>query len=257
MATLATWLRTFGLDPKRTLSSLRGICRFWQERRDFRAGLAVEFKWGRDLPILDERTADSGNLGAYFYQDNLVARWIYAAEPVRHVDIGSRIDGFIGHLAVFRAVEVLDIRPLSQTIVNATFYQLDVMNNLPDVWVECTDSLSCLHTIEHFGMGRYGDRIDPDGHLKGLTQLKRMVKPGGILYLSTPIGPPRVEFNAHRIFSAKTLLSWFKDDWIIEKLAYIDDSGILHDNIDLETADIPNHLGCHTGLGILAIRRMV
>lgn len=255
MATLATWLRTFGFDPKRTLSSLRGICRYWQERRAFRAGLAAEFEWGRDLPILDERTAASGNLGVYFYQDDLVARWIYASEPVRHVDVGSRIDGFIGHLSVFRHVEVLDIRPLPHTIRNVTFHQLDLMEQVPDHWVESTPSLSCLHTIEHFGLGRYGDSIDPDGHLKGLAQLKRMVEPGGLLYLSTPIGTQRIEFNAHRIFSAGTLLEWFKDGWTIEKFAYIDDSGNLHDNIDPETAEIPNHLDCQTALVILAIRK--
>ncbi len=256
MATLATWLRTFGLDARRLRTSLRGIGRYCEERREFRAGLAAEYKWGNDFPILDERTAASGNPGAYFYQDLLVARWIFDAAPSRHVDVGSRIDGFIGHLAVFRTVDVLDIRPLPQSIRNVTFHQLDLMESLPDHWVECTGSLSCLHTIEHFGMGRYGDRIDPEGHLKGLAQLKRMVEPGGLLYLSTPIGPQRIEFNAHRIFSADSLLAWFRDGWIIEKFAYIDDDGNLHDNIDPETADIYNHFGCHCGLGIVSVRKI-
>lgn len=255
MATIATWLRTFGIDPKRAFSSLREIGRYVEQRRRFRENLTSDFAWGQELPILDERAADNGNLGAYFYQDGLVARWILENSPKRHVDVGSRIDGFIGHLAVFREVEVLDIRPQPHSIKNVNFHQLDLMKTLPEVWLECTDSLSCLHTIEHFGLGRYGDSIDPTGHLIGLEQLKHMVNPGGLLYLSTPIGPQRIEFNAHRIFAAETLLGWFDQDWAIERFAYIDDAGTLHEDIDLKTADIKNHFGCQTGLGIVAARK--
>ena len=255
MASLATWLRTFGVDPKRTLSSLGGVLRYRNDRRKFRAARHDGFEWGRPLPILDEWSATSGGLGAYFHQDLLVARWIYQEEPARHVDVGSRIDGFIGHLAVFRTVEVLDIRPQLQPIPNVVFHQLDLMHPLPLEWIGCTDSLSCLHTIEHFGLGRYGDTIDPDGHLKGLAQLKQMVAPEGLLYLTTPIGPQRVEFNAHRIFAAETVIGWFQDGWSIERFAYLDDAENVHDGIDLRTASIGDHFGCQSGLGILAVRK--
>ncbi|RYD26382.1 MAG: DUF268 domain-containing protein, partial [Verrucomicrobiaceae bacterium] len=194
--------------------------------------------------MLEEWSASSGSLGAYFHQDLHVAGWIHQAKPRRHVDVGSRIDGFIGHLAVFREVEVLDIRPQPQVTRNIIFRQLDLMEELPAEWTACTDSLSCLHTIEHFGLGRYGDSIDPDGHLKGLDQLKRMVEPGGLFYLSTPMGPQRVEFNAHRIFGAPTVLGWFSDGWTIERFSYLDDREVLHEDVDLAKADIEHHLGC-------------
>lgn len=111
MATLSTWLRTFGLDPRRTISSLRGVAKYLRDRRAMRAASGGEFRWGESLPMLNEWHEASGELGAYFQQDLLVARWIHHAAPRRHIDVGSRIDGFIGHLAVFREVEVLDIRP--------------------------------------------------------------------------------------------------------------------------------------------------
>ncbi|RYD37256.1 MAG: DUF268 domain-containing protein, partial [Verrucomicrobiaceae bacterium] len=166
-----------------------------------------------------------------------------------------RIDGFIGHLAVFRKVEVLDIRPQPHVIPNIVFRQLDLMEELPPEWTGCTDSLSCLHTIEHFGLGRYGDKIDPSGHLKGLEQLKRMVEPGGLFYLSTPIGPQRIEFNAHRIFGADTVINWFRKGWTIERFTYLDDEEVLHDVEDLDNVDTGNNFGCHTGLAILAARK--
>ena len=179
--------------------------------------------WGREMPMLMEWDEASGGLGGYFFQDLTVARWVHEDNPSRHVDVGSRIDGFIGHLAVFREVEVIDIRPQPRQVHNVRFHQLDLMQLLPETWIESTDSLSCLHTIEHFGLGRYGDPLDPNGHLRGLAQLKRMVNPGGVMYLSTPVGPERIQFNAHRVFAPETLLGWFADGWSVERVAVIDD----------------------------------
>lgn len=50
-----------------------------------------------------------------------------------------------------------------------------------------------------------------------------MVVRGRFLYLSTPIGPERIEFNAHRFFSAKSLVDWFAESWEIECCAVLYD----------------------------------
>ena len=255
MASIARWLRAFGFEPKRFVKALGGIRRYRNERRRFRAEMGEGFAWGGELPILDERDEASGGLGAYFYQDQLVARWIHQENPRRHVDVGSRIDGFIGHLAVFRQVEVLDIRAQPRPLPGVTFHQLDLMDGLPPEWVACTDSLSCLHTLEHFGLGRYGDPLDVEGHLKGLAQLMRMVAPGGRLYLSTPIGPQRVEFNAHRVFAAATLAGWFAEGWTIERFAVIDDANRVHDSVPWQGPQLASHFGCRLGVGIVVARK--
>lgn len=246
-------LRNAGIHPKRLITSAGGWLRYARERDAFR-GLAgsAQMLWGRELPILTEWEESSGNLGAYFYQDRLVASWIHDARPSRHVDVGSRIDGFVGHLSVFRQVEVIDIRPQPLVVPNVVFHQLDLMRELPDSWQACTDSLSCLHTIEHFGLGRYGDAIDPDGHLKGLSQLKRMVAPGGMLYLSTPVGHERIEFNAHRVFAPDTVIAWFEDGWEIESSALIDDQCLTQGGPGPGALVSVN---CHTGVGIVAARK--
>lgn len=246
-------LRNAGIHPRRILSALRGWRRYVRERSAFRRMSDADApRWGRELPILTEWDESSGSLGAYFFQDQLVARWVHAESPRRHVDVGSRLDGFIGSLSVFREVEVIDIRPAPARIHGVRFQQLDLMEKLPDAWAESTDSLSCLHTIEHFGLGRYGDPLDPSGHLKGLAQLKRMVAPGGMLYLSTPIGPERIEFNAHRVFSPGTLLGWFDDGWEIEKCAVIDDSDRIEEHADPRL--LASFRG-NRGVGVVAARR--
>jgi SAM-dependent methyltransferase len=250
-------LRNAGIHPRRLVSALRGWRRYVRDRARFQSmAHAAGRQWGREFPILTEWDETAGTLGAYFFQDQLVARWIHDAKPLRHVDVGSRIDGFIGNLSVFREVEVIDIRPLPLPLPNVRFHQLDLMKTLPVEWIGSTDSLSCLHTIEHFGLGRYGDPIDPYGHLKGLEQLKRMVAPGGRLYLSTPIGPERVEFNAHRVFAPKTVLGWFSGDWEIECFAVIDDDHRVRESIDWTIPEPGEHFGCQLGVGIVAARRV-
>jgi SAM-dependent methyltransferase len=72
------------------------------------------------------------------------------------------------------------------------------------------DSVSCLHTLEHFGLGRYGDPIVQDGFDCGFSNMADLLKNGGFFYLSVPIGAPRVEFNAHRIFDPRTILDLAK-----------------------------------------------
>lgn len=246
-------LRNAGFNPRRLISAIKNYQRYTSDRHAFKNMPGADLiPWGREMPILTEREESSGGLGGYFFQDCLVARWIYDAAPERHVDVGSRIDGFLGSVSIFRKLEVIDIRPQPLTVPNVTFHALNVMDPLPMQWIEATDCLSCLHTIEHFGLGRYGDPLDPQGHLKGLEQLKKMVAPGGLLILSTPLGPERVEFNAHRVFSAQTLVGWFADGWNIEKCAVIDD---LNHLTEAEDAGLLLTSDCQIGIGIIAARK--
>ena len=70
-------------------------------------------------------------------------------------------------------------------------------------------SLSCLHVVEHIGLGRYGDPLDPDGDVKAINELQRVLAPGGNLLFVVPVGQPRIQFNAHRIYSYDQIRSMF------------------------------------------------
>jgi hypothetical protein len=156
-------------------------------------------------PCLFDRSASASTLGEYFWQDLYVARRILGASPVRHVDVGSRIDGFIAHLACQRQVEVYDIRPLDPGIPNVQFRRWDMTAAGPGGPGETADCVSCLHTLEHVGLGRYGDSVDPAAWQQGLRRLAGIVQAGGCLWLSVPVGRRRVEFNAHRVFDPREL----------------------------------------------------
>ncbi len=162
------------------------------------------------MPCLHDKNTDSGNVrNEYFWQDLIVAKAIFKKNPHRHVDIGSRVDGFIAHVASFREIEVIDIRALPMTVPNVIVHQADLMS--PEFNLNDCDSLSCLHALEHFGLGRYGDPIDPDGWKKGILTMSMMLSLGGRLYLGVPVGRERVVFNAHRIFSINTVLKFCSD----------------------------------------------
>lgn len=240
--------------------SLKGRRVYVRNRRAFAAMLAAagepaEFADGKAYPCLRDRYESGGVAGGhYFHQDLLVAQWIHADQPRRHIDVGSRVDGFVAHVAAFREIEVLDIRPLGSTARGITFGVRDIM--LEDASADSiTDSLSCLHTIEHFGLGRYGDPLDPDGWRRGWANLVRMVEPGGTVYLSTMIGPQRVEYDAHRVFAVPTLLDLVAPTCDVLEFAFVDDAGDLHTEADWTSAAAGESFGCQVGCGILRLRR--
>jgi hypothetical protein len=206
-------------------------------------------------PYPNEKKLQSGtSKGHYFHQDLLVAQRIYDNKPEKHVDVGSRVDGFVSHVAAFRDIEVLDIRPMDSKIRNIKFKQANLMTPPPEMSSYC-DSLSCLHAIEHFGLGRYGDPIDFEGHIKGLISLHTLLKPSGTLYLSCPIGPQRIEFNAHRVFGVKYLLALLEGRFQLRNFSYVDDSGDLHENVVLEDSLLAKDYGCHYGCGIFELEK--
>ena len=163
------------------------------------------------LPILSDKSSDSGSHGVYFYQDLQAAKLIYNRNPERHLDIGSRLDGFISHLLSFRSVYFADIRPLQASIPGLHFIQFDVMDTEKSRSLLNTfDSISCLHALEHFGLGRYSDPLNPDGWELALANIINLLTNDGLLYLSVPLGRQRVEFNSQRIFNPHTILKFFE-----------------------------------------------
>jgi SAM-dependent methyltransferase len=240
-------------------ASGKRLVRFRRDLRTFQALQArshSRMPFGKLYPCIDDYDAESGTAaGHYFHQDLIVAQRIFKAIPIRHVDVASRIDGFVGHLAVFREVEVFDIRPLTTNARNIVFRRCDIMAEIKPEYVDYCDSLSCLHALEHFGLGRYGDNIDPDGHLNGLHNLHRILRNEGILYLAVPIGPHRVEFNAHRVFGVPELIRMVSERFVIRRFSFVDDAGELHDNVRLTSGDSERHFGCQFGLGILELRK--
>ncbi|CAI7880026.1 unnamed protein product [Closterium sp. NIES-53] len=65
---------------------------------------------------------------------------------------------------------------------------------------ETWDAAVSFSSLEHDGLGRYGDPINPNGDLERMKKIKGLLKPGGLLFLGVPTGNDTLVFNAHRIY---------------------------------------------------------
>jgi cyclopropane fatty-acyl-phospholipid synthase-like methyltransferase len=124
---------------------------------------------------------------------------------------------------------------------------------LPDTLIGAADSVSSLHAIEHFGLGRYGDPIDYFGYKKAIENIHAILKEKGRFYFSVPIGPQRIEYNAHRVFSLKYLFNYLSNYFEIETLSIVDDKGDFHKHVQINDTIIENNYGCHYGCGIFEL----
>lgn len=160
-------------------------------------------------PIIQDKFAKAGTVDNYFLQDLWAAKIIHKNLPQEHLDIGSRLDGFIAHVLSFGIpVRMIDIRPFPIEIEGLDTI-VDDATELKQFEDNSIESLSALCSLEHFGLGRYGDAIDPEACFKCFERIQTKMKAGGHVYIAVPIGKERVEFNAHRVFYPQTILNSF------------------------------------------------
>jgi len=170
-----------------------------------------KYRW-----FIDESAEAAGTTSPYYWQDLWAASKIIENHSKIHYDIGSRIDGFIAHLQAAKIqTNLIDIRPLKNTLPYVGFTQADAtsLKGIPD---DSVSSISALCSLEHFGLGRYGDPIDPEACFKAFQSIQRVLERGGYCYISVPIGREHVEFNAHRIFYAQTIIDAFSECELVE-----------------------------------------
>lgn len=223
----------YGIDIRRLRESIRNGPRYLASMREYRSlqrrggGMTMPF---RSLqPHLADMREPAGDIDAeYFYQDWWVAREVYRRKPKRHVDIGSRLDGFVSHLLVFREVEFVDVRPIELHLSGFRGVQVDA-RSMVMFEDDSVESVSCLHALEHVGLGRYGDPLDPQGSESVAREICRIVEPGGVAYVSVPIGRERLEFNGQRVFGPGSVLKMF-ESLHLEGFSAVDDDGVFRDD---------------------------
>lgn len=191
----------------RILKDFPKLRRYLQDLQHFLSAGGKVDNWSIHL---HEDSDFAGNaFGHYFWQDLVVAQWVLTQNKTLVADVGSRLDGYVSHIASSHKVFVVDIRPLEKVIPNVEFIQDDILNYKSKKRFEIVTS---LHTIEHIGLGRYGDPIDPQGHKKAFVALTKLVTRGGNLVVSFPISSQtEVEFNGQRKIGFKEPFEWAKN----------------------------------------------
>ncbi len=160
-------------------------------------------RWRDRHPCIADNTRSHIYDRHYVYHPAWAARILSSGHAKSHVDVSSSLQ-FVAVLSAYLRVFFFDRRPVRLTLPNLAVGAADLLH-LP--FADATvDSLSCMHVIEHVGLGRYGDSLDAEGDLKAFTELRRVLAPGGSLLVVVPIGTPRICFNAHRVYAYDDVL---------------------------------------------------
>ncbi len=157
-------------------------------------------------PCLGDKTSDTPFEPHYTYHPAWAARILKKLNPKKHIDISSTLT-FCTIVSAFIPTEFYDYRPANISLTGLKSKRGDLLD-LPFV-SNSVESISCMHTIEHIGLGRYGDAIDPTGDLKAIRELIRVTKKGGSILFVTPVGKRALRFNAHRIYAYDEILKYF------------------------------------------------
>jgi SAM-dependent methyltransferase len=206
--------------------------------------LSLRDTWFRSFDRYDDAAVVTFH---YFLQDLWAATNLYGRGVREHVDVASRVDGFIANILPFCAVTYVDTRPLAVNWPGFTFRMASV-TALPFA-DRSLPSVSSLHVIEHIGLGRYGDAVDGAGHERAAAELQRVLAPGGVLLLGVPVGRERVCFDAHRIFDPRTVRRMFPELEVVS-FSLIDDR-----NAFKPQASFADAQACDYGCGLFELRR--
>ena len=188
---------------KMTALSRRRVPLFWKDR----------------YPCLDDKTKTTCFDRHYIYHPAWAARILAQIKPEFHVDISSSLY-FCTLVSAFIPVRFYDYRLADLRLSNLSSAAAD-LTALPFA-DRSVFSLSCMHVVEHIGLGRYGDPLDPDGDMKAIAELKRVLAIGGDLLFVVPVGKPRLMFNAHRIYSYEQVVNYFSE-FKLQEFALIPD----------------------------------
>jgi len=180
------------------------------------------YSWKTLFPQIFDKTKLTGFDRHYVYHTAWAARQVKNFNPAKHIDIASSLY-FPGIVSAFIPVDFYDYRPAPLHLSGLTTKHADLTDLHFDT--NTIESLSCLHTIEHIGLGRYGDPIDPEGDITACKELARVLAPGGQLLFVTPVGSDaRIEFNAHRIYTHQRVLDLFPT-LTLKEFSYIPEFG--------------------------------
>jgi SAM-dependent methyltransferase len=197
------------------------IKEYWLFRRMLENGPhRLAAPWSDRYPCLNDRTGTTAFDAHYIFHPAWAARILAQTKPAEHIDISSAIS-FSATVSAFVPTRFFDYRPADLKLSNLTSEHADLFGlPFPDSSIP---SLSCMHVVEHVGLGRYGDPFDPDGDLKAINELRRVVAEGGNLLFVVPAGRPRIMFNAHRVYAYEQVVSAFPDFELVQ-FALVPDS---------------------------------
>lgn len=224
---LFQWWKLAVSDPRRLARFPGEIAGFFADLRAYRA-LGGAREKVEVHPVLFQKGVASTFDAHYVYQAAWAIRRIAKLAPAEHVDVSSNIP-YVASLSAVVPVRFFEYRPPVIGLPGLKSEHASI-TELP-LAARSVRSLSCLHVLEHIGLGRYGDPVDPEGLRKSCQELERVLGPGGSLFLSLPVGRERVCFNMHRVSDPSMLPSFFAGKLRLREFSVVTDDRRLLENV--------------------------
>lgn len=196
--------------------------------------------WSDRLLVTGEDTATTAFDAHYVFHTAWAARILAKTKPELHIDISSDLR-FVTLVSAYTPIDFYDYRPVELSLSGLNSKQGNLMS-LP-FKESSVSSLSCMHVVEHIGLQRYGEPLDPKGDIKAIMELERILKPGGQLFFVVPVGgKAKIQFNAHRIYTFEMICFIFKG-LKLKNFALITDDGKFIENASKQQANMQTY-GC-------------
>ncbi|MBN3884873.1 MAG: DUF268 domain-containing protein [Nostoc sp.] len=139
---------------------------------------------------------------------------LYKSSNITVLDVGAAESLLSYELASFNySVTAIDIRPIALFHPNLKFVKTDICNPvLPPASFDCVIALS---TLEHIGLGWYGDETGESYDIKAVQQISLLLKPEGSFILTVPYGKKALT-PVHRIYNQESLQKLIQDFKIVQ-----------------------------------------
>jgi hypothetical protein len=102
-------------------------------------------------------------------------------------------------------VEYNNLTYMHPEISTLSKYDFPALYSCSGQYQNAFDVALSISSFDHDGLGRYGDPIDPQGDLKAMSRAMGLLKPGGIMVLTVPVGPDLVVWNLLRRYGTLRL----------------------------------------------------
>lgn len=225
---------------QKQIHDFQNYTKIWPPPRNIPSEYHQEFTFFEQFPVFDQYFADEipimklewthemiesfisreSTCGPYQSHicEQLAADYHHLIQGKRGLILGSISPWAEALLFRYGASELITVE---YTSITTSYPNLTVMTpaQLADLYLkglwEPVDFIFSFSSIEHDGLGRYGDPINPWGDLETMARLHCLVKDDGYMFLGVPSGRDTLVWNAHRIYGRYRLRILFQDWWIL------------------------------------------
>jgi hypothetical protein len=170
---------------------------------DERASSSPRMYPAGEIDALIERASRKGS-GHYPETDPWVHEAMQRYVPGRRVlVVGSQIPWYEAMALYYRCAvpcSVVEHQPRECARTDLRYLQPSDLSRVVALDRERFDVVISISSIEHDGLGRYGDPLDANADLHSMRATASLLSPGGIIILSVPVGRDKLVWNAHRVY---------------------------------------------------------